>query len=104
MGRASTRKPTDRQLEELSSVFAALSEPSRLKLVRALMDGPKTVSALVEAVGLKQGNVSKHLSVLAAASIVAREQEGNFARYSILDPRVFELCRIMCEPGRGAAR
>lgn len=101
MKRPSTEKLTDSQLSELAQVFAAMAEPSRLKLLRALMDGPQTVTALVKAVGLKQGNVSKHLSILASASIVIREQEGNFARYSIADPRVYDLCRIMCQrPGR----
>ena len=92
------KKPSmsDAQVEEAARLFAILSEPSRLKLLRALMAGPLTVTELVEASGMKQGNVSKHLGVLLTARFVAREREGNFARYTIKDPRLFTLCELMC--------
>ena len=60
------------------------------------MAGPATVTDLIEATGLKQGNVSKHLAVLLTARFVARGQAGNFARYSIADPKLKALCTLMC--------
>ncbi len=88
---------SDAQIEEVSRLFGILSEGSRLKLLRALMGGSLTVTELMEATGMKQGNVSKHLGVLLTVRFVAREREGNFARYSIADTRLFQLCRLMCE-------
>lgn len=61
------------------------------------MQGPLTVGRLVEATGLQQGNVSKHLGVLLTARCVAREKEGNFARYSIADRYLFQLCDLVCD-------
>jgi len=87
---------SDAQIEEIARLFGTLSEPSRLRLLRALMDGPRTVTDLVAATGMKQGNVSKHLGVLLHARFVSRAQTGNFARYSIADPRIFSLCELMC--------
>ena len=87
---------SDAQVDEAARLFAILSEPSRLKLLRALMGAPLTVSELIEATGMKQGNVSKHLGVLLNARFVAREREGNFARYAIADPNLFQLCELMC--------
>lgn len=87
---------SDARLEEAARLFGILAEPSRLRLLRALMDGPRTVSELVEATEMKQGNVSKHLGVLLSARFVGREREGNFARYSVADPRLVELCELMC--------
>jgi DNA-binding transcriptional ArsR family regulator len=87
---------SDAQVEEAARLFAILSEPSRLKLLRALMEAPLTVSELIEATGMKQGNVSKHLGVLLSARFVARGREGNFARYAIADPDLFQLCELMC--------
>jgi DNA-binding transcriptional ArsR family regulator len=92
------KKPpmSDAQLEEAARLFGILSESSRLKLLRALMEGPLTVSELIEATGMKQGNVSKHLGVLLNARFVAREREGNFARYNLADKRLYQLCDLIC--------
>lgn len=87
---------SDAQVDEAARLFGILSEPSRLKLLRALMTGSLTVTELIEASGMKQGNVSKHLGVLLTARFVAREREGNFARYAIADSRLFPLCELMC--------
>ena len=84
------------QVEEAARLFAILSEASRLRLLRALMSEAMTVSDLMAATGMKQGNVSKHLGVLLDARFVAKEKEGNFARYSIADPNLFALCELMC--------
>lgn len=87
---------SDARLEEVSRLFGILSESSRLKLLRALMEKPMNVSELMEATGMKQGNVSKHLGVLLNARFVAREREGNFARYTLADPKLYQLCDLMC--------
>ncbi len=60
------------------------------------MERALTVTELMEVTGMKQGNVSKHLGVLLTARFVRREREGNFARYEVADPRVFDLCHLMC--------
>jgi len=87
---------SDAQIEEAARLFGILSDSSRLKLLRALMAEPLTVSELIEATGMKQGNVSKHLGILLTARFVAREREGNFARYSLADPKLYQLCELMC--------
>ena len=87
---------SDAQLDEVAKLFSILAEASRLKLLKALMAGPLTVTELIEATGMKQGNVSKHLGVLLGVRFVAREKEGNFARYSIADPKLHTLCELMC--------
>jgi ArsR family transcriptional regulator len=84
------------QIAEAARLFTLLSEPARLRLLSILMGEPLTVTELVHATGLKQGNVSKHLAMLLEARLVAKEKEGNFARYSIADPCVTELCNLVC--------
>ena len=86
----------DGQIEEAARLFATLSEPSRLRLLQLLMRGPMTVTELVEATGMKQGNVSKQLGILYDARLVARNREGNFIRYAIGDEMVFQLCNLAC--------
>lgn len=87
---------SDAQVHEAARLFAMLAEPTRLFLLRALMPGPKSVTDLIVATGLKQGNASKHLGILMAAGFVRRERDGNFAIYEIADPSVHELCDLMC--------
>jgi len=95
---------SDAQIDEAARLFAALAEPTRLKLLRALMERPRTVTELVEATGFKQGNVSKQLGLLLAARFVAKEREGNFARYSIADPTLHALCELVCGRIEAAAQ
>jgi DNA-binding transcriptional ArsR family regulator len=104
---ASTRiskKLSDDQITEICRLLGLLSEPSRLVLLRALMDGPLTVTELMDVTGLKQGNVSKHLGLLQSARFVSRERDGNFARYKLADPRLVELCQLMCTRVKDDAR
>jgi DNA-binding transcriptional ArsR family regulator len=56
-----------------ATLFGALGEPSRLRIVEALRSGPTPVGGLVEALDLRQPQVSKHLRVLSEAGIVVGE-------------------------------
>jgi DNA-binding transcriptional ArsR family regulator len=91
------------QLAAVARLFCVLSERSRLALVQALRNGPLTVNELVEASGMKQANVSKHLGLLHQHRLVKRRREGICVRYEILDPVVFALCNLACgKAGRDA--
>jgi DNA-binding transcriptional ArsR family regulator len=92
-----SKKQSREALEQIAARFRALSEPTRLAIVQELKFGERTVGALVEAVGLSQANVSKQLSVLRAAGFLRRTQRGTSAVYSISDPLVMELCKLMCD-------
>jgi ArsR family transcriptional regulator len=83
-------------LELVAARFRMLAEPMRLRLLNELRDGEKTVTALVEATGAGQANVSKHLSLLADAGMVARRKKGLNVYYFIADESLFELCDLVC--------
>lgn len=55
------------------STFGALAEPSRFQIVELLRSGPRSVNEIVEALGIRQPQVSKHLHVLSGAGIVTTE-------------------------------
>ncbi len=76
--------------------FRVLGEPTRLKLLDALRDGPATVLDLQAKIGTSQQNVSKHLGVLLDSAMVTRTKHGTSARYAIADPVLFELCEQVC--------
>jgi ArsR family transcriptional regulator len=65
--------------EELRAVAAyhkALSDPTRLRLVQRLADGPATVTELTDHVDLSQPLVSWHLHRLKAAGVVGTRRAG----------------------------
>jgi DNA-binding transcriptional ArsR family regulator len=56
-----------------ATLLGALGEPSRLRIVETLRDGPSSVGDLVERLELRQPQVSKHLRVLSEAGVVVGE-------------------------------
>jgi DNA-binding transcriptional ArsR family regulator len=84
------------RLENVARMFAALAEPTRLRILQMLQQGPLTVTELVSALEMKQANVSKQLGLLHQAGLVARQREGNLVRYRISEPMIFELCGLVC--------
>jgi DNA-binding transcriptional ArsR family regulator len=83
-------------LDMVASRFRVLAEAARLRLLNELMSGERTVTQLVQATGLNQANVSKHLRLLRTSGFVARRKQGLFCLYRIADPSVAQLCRIVC--------
>lgn len=82
-------------IELIAVRFHALGEVSRLKLIVAVGNGEKNVSQLVEATGLSQANVSRHLQTLTDAGILVRRKEGVYVFYSTVDPTVFDPCEVV---------
>lgn len=87
---------SDDVLELVAARFRILGDPSRLRLLGLLMEGDHTVQELVEASGLTQTNVSRHLGLLRRDAVVGRRREGNRAVYRITDPTVEKLCALVC--------
>ena len=87
---------TPELLELVAARFKALAEPTRLRILSVLRDGERTVSELVEATGLGQANVSKHLRLLRDLRFVERRRDGLYAVYSLADEDVFTLCDLIC--------
>lgn len=85
------------QLEAVAAMFAALAEPTRLRILQALEAGPASVGEIIEAAGVKQANASKQLGILFQAGLVRRERDGNVVRYEIAMPLVFDLCALVCK-------
>jgi DNA-binding transcriptional ArsR family regulator len=66
------------------TVLDAVGEPNRRLLLQLLKQQQEaTVSDLVEASGLRQPQVSKHLKVLTGACLVAARVDGRFRRYRL---------------------
>lgn len=87
---------TPPMLDAVAERLRILGEPMRLKILHALREGERTVTALVAATGGGQANVSKHLQLLHQQGFVTRRKAGTSTRYAIQDPNVFALCDLVC--------
>lgn len=76
-----------------AKLFRGFGDASRLALLHALRDGPRTVTELVAATGLSQSNASNHLACLRDCALVRAEPKGRQVRYSISNPEVHALLR-----------
>jgi DNA-binding transcriptional ArsR family regulator len=62
--------------DQLSTTFAALADPTRRAILERLADGDATVGELAEPFAMSLPAISKHLSVLERAGLVAKDRDG----------------------------
>jgi ArsR family transcriptional regulator len=82
---------TQARFEARARILKALSHPSRLFMVEELSRGERCVCELTEMVGADISTVSKHLSVLKSAGIVADEKRGMQVFYRLKTPCVLRF-------------
>lgn len=75
----------------MDTVFAAIAEPNRLRIVELLRDGPNSVTAIVEQLRLKQPLVSKHLRILAQAGVVHAHPQAQKRIYELNEVKFKEI-------------
>jgi DNA-binding transcriptional ArsR family regulator len=71
------------QPQQCAERLSALAAPERLRIIRLLRDGPKSVGAISEALQIPLLNLSHHLSVLKQNGFLNREKKGRFVLYSL---------------------
>ncbi|PCC72203.1 DNA-binding transcriptional regulator, ArsR family [Nannocystis exedens] len=62
--------------DPLSTIFAALADPTRRAILERLRAGEASVVELAEPFALSVRAISKHIGVLEAAGLVTRERDG----------------------------
>jgi DNA-binding transcriptional ArsR family regulator len=77
--------------EALSRYFRVLGDPTRLRIIEALLEHERTVSDLVEVVQAPQSRVSNHLACLRWCRLVDSERRGRTVVYRVSDPRVAQV-------------
>jgi DNA-binding transcriptional ArsR family regulator len=65
------------------SPFEAIAEPNRRRLLELLRSGERAAGDLVEAMGLSQPGVSKHLRQLREAGLVSVRADGQRRLYRL---------------------
>jgi len=74
--------------------FRVLGHPARVRILELLRDGEKTVGELQAALELDSSGTSQHLTALRQHGIVENRKVGTTVRYSVRDPRMFEMMEV----------
>ncbi|GAB3849646.1 ArsR/SmtB family transcription factor [Dactylosporangium cerinum] len=83
--------PDDEQVHLAAEGFRMLADPTRIKILWALLQGESSVACLAELVGAAPTAVSQHLAKLRLAGFVRGRREGTFVHYSAADTHVRAL-------------
>lgn len=70
-------------LRKQSSIFKALSEPNRLRIIKMLMERTLCVCEITEILKLAPSTVSKHLSILKKSGLIIDEKQNKWINYKI---------------------
>ena len=82
-------------MQELSKIFKALSDKTRLKILKLLEHGELCVCNIVTGLKLTQPKVSFHLGILKEAGLIQDRKEGKWIHYSIADSDMFRRFLIL---------
>lgn len=87
--------PSDAAADELHAKFVrGLGDVTRLRIVRCLLGGPRSVGELVRELEIPQSRASNHLACLKWCGYVSSERDGRNVIYSVTDERVREVLRL----------
>jgi ArsR family transcriptional regulator len=88
---------TDDEVEATARLFRVLGDAARIRILNALATNgePVCVCHLVEPLGLTQPTVSHHLKTLTDAGLLAREQRGKWAYFSLRPEAAERLASLL---------
>lgn len=87
----SAEKPADAASKLYAKIFRGLADPTRVHIVRLLLEQPRTVGELVDMLGSPQGRVSSHVAWLRWCGFVEGVRAGRNVTYEVTDARVRAL-------------
>jgi ArsR family transcriptional regulator, cadmium/lead-responsive transcriptional repressor len=76
------------RLDAMNRLGRALADPTRCKILLALLEGPGYPAQLADDLGLTRSNVSNHLSCLRGCGLIVGVPQGRQTRYEIADPHL----------------
>jgi DNA-binding transcriptional ArsR family regulator len=68
---------------DLTSIFAALADPTRRAIIEKLASGEATAGQLAEPFGISKPAISKHLKVLENANLIVRKKDAQWHLFQL---------------------
>jgi DNA-binding transcriptional ArsR family regulator len=83
--------PDSEQVDLAAETFRLLADPTRIKILWALLQGESSVACLADLAGTSPTAVSQHLAKLRMSRLVTARRQGTFMYYSAADDHVRKL-------------
>lgn len=85
------------QKYDMESLFSALADRTRLRLLNLIRTDEICVCFFVEVLKTNQPKISRHLAYLRKAGVVAARREGKWMHYSLAEPGDAHAARVLGE-------
>jgi ArsR family transcriptional regulator, virulence genes transcriptional regulator len=86
----------EEELTRLQAEFCkGMAHPKRIQILRTLEMGEMSVGELARETGMRQANLSQHLSILRQFGLLEARRSGAVVNYAITDRRVVEACNLV---------
>ena len=82
------RMPTQQEMETAAELFKVFGDPTRLKILAALLGQEMCVCDLAVTLGMTQSAISHQLRVLKQMKLVTNRREGKTVFYSLADDHI----------------
>ena len=79
------------KIDNIVAIFKALADETRIKIIDAILEEPKTVSEIVKITKESQSCISHQLKHLKEARIVTNERKGRCIYYSLADSHIKKI-------------
>lgn len=76
----------EKRLSDLETIFKALADGTRLRILALLLGGEVCVCHIHESLGVPQPTVSRHLAYLRRAGLVQGRKDGLWVHYGLSEP------------------
>ena len=94
VARARARLATEETYRGVADLFSALADPTRAKIIHALLRQELCTCDLAAVAGVSESGVSQHLRILRALHMVKARRAGKFVYYSLDDTHVALLMQV----------
>jgi ArsR family transcriptional regulator len=74
-------------MKDVVGLFKSLSDETRLRILRLLLEGELCICDLMEVLDLPQSRVSRHMAYLKHSGLVNDRREGIWIYYSLKEPK-----------------
>jgi ArsR family transcriptional regulator, lead/cadmium/zinc/bismuth-responsive transcriptional repressor len=88
---------SEKEAARLASIYKTLGDPTRLRMIMALLNGEMCVCDLAAFLGLTESAVSHQLRLLREQALVKKRRDGQVLYYSLDDDHVVGLLRVGLE-------
>ena len=81
--------------KKIATVFKALCDENRVKIIRALQNGEKCACKLLQEINVSQPTLSHHMKILKDSGVVKIKKDGKWSFYTLSEDMLIEVSNYL---------